>query len=115
MAVFLIDTWVPFKNRDEGNERIVKRILQYGAKHPEVSKYVMSLRYFKQSIGGNPPGRRVLITEFKSLSDMDAFFKEIQNEPEWQKISHEWKNVMDQTTVETMIWNDQHRKLWTEK
>jgi len=43
--------WVPVKNRDEENERIVRKILQYGAKHPEVSKYVMSLRYFKQSIG----------------------------------------------------------------
>jgi hypothetical protein len=115
LAVFLIDTWVPVKDGDEENERIVKEILQYGAKHPEVPKYVMSLRYFKQSIGGNPPGRRVLITEFKDLSDLEAFFKEIRNEPEWQKISHEWRNIMDQTTVETMIWNEQHRKLWTEK
>jgi hypothetical protein len=115
LAVFLIDSWVPVKGKDEENERIVKEILQYGARHPEASKYVMSLRYFKQSIGGKPPGRRVLITEFKDLSDMEAFFKEIRNEPEWQKISREWRNVMDQTTVETMIWNDQHRKLWMEK
>jgi hypothetical protein len=115
LAVFLIDSWVPVKGGDEENERIVKEILQYGAKHPGISKYVISLRYFKQSIGGKPPGRRVLITEFKSLADMEAFFKEIRNEPEWQKIYYEWQNVIDQTTVETVIWNDQHRKLWIEK
>jgi len=85
LAIFLLDTWVPAKDKEKENEEVVRKVLQYGAKHPEVWKYVMSLRYFKQSIGGKPSGRRVLMTEFKSLSDMDAFFKEIQSEPEWQR------------------------------
>lgn len=114
MAIFLLDTWVPEKGKENENEQIVKKILQYGAKHPEVFKYVRSLRYFRQSIGGTPPGRRVLITEFNSLSDMDTFFREVQKDPEWQKISLEWKDVMDQTTVETMVWNALNRELWTE-
>ena len=115
MGIFLVDTWVPARGKEKENEEVVKKILQYGAKHSEVSKCVKSLRCFKQSIGGKPPGRWVLVTEFKSLSDMDAFFNDIQNDPEWQKISLEWKDVMDQATVETMIWNDHSRKLWTEK
>lgn len=115
MAIFLLDTWVPVKGKEKENEEVVKRVLQYGAEHPDISKYVKSLRYFKQSIGGKPPGRRVLITEFASLRDMDKFFNKLGKETKWQEIIQEWRDVMEQTTVETLLWNDQHRKLWTEK
>jgi hypothetical protein len=107
--------WVPAKDKEKENEQIVKKILQYGSKHPNISKYVKSLRYFKQGIGGKPPGRRVLITEFATLSDMETFFKKLQNEMEWQRLRQEWTDVMDKNTVETMLWNDQERELWIEK
>jgi len=94
---------------------VVNKILQYGTKHPDISKYVKSLRYFKHGIGGKPPGRRVLITEFSSLSDMENFFERLKNEVEWQKLKQKWADVMEQTTVETLLWTDQHRELWTEK
>ena len=94
---------------------MVNKILQYGTKHPDISKHVKSLRYFKHGIGGKPPGRRVLITEFASLSDMDTFFNKLRKETEWQKIMQDWTDVMEQTTVETLLWSDQHRELWTEK
>ncbi|MGQ9507452.1 MAG: hypothetical protein ACUVTB_06320 [Candidatus Bathycorpusculaceae bacterium] len=115
MAIFLLDTWVPIKGKEKENEQIAKKILQYGSKHPDISKYAKSLRYFKQGIGGKPPGRCVLITEFSSLSDMEKFFTKLQNEIEWQKLRQEWADVMDKNTVETMIWNDKERELWTEK
>lgn len=114
LAIFLLDTWVPAKGKEKDNEEVVKKILQYGATHADISKYVKSLRYFRHGIGGRPPGRRVLITEFASLSDMDTFFNKLGKETEWREITQEWRDVMEQTTVETLLWNDQHRKLWTE-
>jgi hypothetical protein len=45
---------------------------------------------------------------------MDKFFKKLQKETEWKKIVQEWTDVMEPATVETLIWNDQHRRLWTE-
>jgi len=115
LAIFLLDTWFPVKGKEKENEEVVKKILQYRVKHPDISKYVKSLRYFRHSIGGKPPGRRVLITEFASLSGMDTFFNKLGKETGWQEIIREWRDVMEQTTVETLLWNDLHRKLWTEK
>jgi hypothetical protein len=115
LAIFLLDTWVPAKGKEKENEEVAKKILQYGATHADISKNVKSLRYFRHGIGGSPPGRRVLITEFASLSDMDTFFKKLGKETEWREIIQEWRDVTEQTTTETLLWNDQHRKLWTEK
>lgn len=115
LSIFLIDTWVHVKGKRKENEEVVKKILQYGARHPDISKYVESLRYFKHSIGGKPAGRRVLITEFTSLTDMDRFFNKLRKEKEWQKIAQEWAEVMDSSTVESQLWNDQFRNLWVEK
>jgi len=115
LAIFLLDTWVPAKGKEKENEEVVRKILQYGATHADISKYVKSLRYFRHGIGGRPPGKRVLMTEFASLSDMDIFFDKLGKETEWQEIIQEWRDVMEQTTLETLLWNDQHRKLWTEK
>jgi hypothetical protein len=46
---------------------------------------------------------------------MDTFFKKLGKETEWREIIQEWRDVTEQTTIETLLWNDQHRKLWTEK
>lgn len=115
MAIFLLDTWVPLKGKEKDNEEVVKKILQYGAKHLDIAKHVKSLRCFKQSVGGKPPGKYVLITEFLNLAEMEKFFVKLGEEAEWQKIRQEWNEVIDPSTVETQLWNDQHRELWTEK
>jgi len=59
MAVFLLDTWTVVKGKKMENEEVVRQILQYGSKHHEAFKLVKSLRCFRQSIGGKPPGRFV--------------------------------------------------------
>jgi len=46
---------------------------------------------------------------------MENFFERLKNEVEWQKLKQKWADVMEQTTVETLLWTDQHRELWTEK
>ena len=74
MAIFLLDMWMSLKGKRKENDEVVEKILQFGEKHPKISKHVKSLRYFKQGIGGKPAGRRVLITEFASLTEMDRLF-----------------------------------------
>ena len=115
MAIFLLDMWMPLKDKRKENEEVVKKILQFGEKHPEISKHVKSLRYFKQGIGAKPAEKRVLITEFASLTEMDKFFHKLRKNKEWQKIAQQWSAVMDPNTVQSVLWNDQLRELWTEK
>ncbi|MBX5320777.1 MAG: hypothetical protein QHH12_01415 [Candidatus Bathyarchaeota archaeon] len=115
MAFFLLDTWVVLKGKEEENEEVVRQILQYGRHHPDIFKHVKSLRCFKQSIGGKPPGMYVLITEFASLSDMEDFLRKIKVGGEWKQIEQKWKEVMDQSSIESIIWSDMFRELWTEK
>ena len=115
MAIFLLDMWMPLKGKCKENDEVVERILQFGEKHPKISKYVKSLRYFKQGIGGKPAGRRVLITEFASLTEMDRFFRKLQKNKDWQKIAQKWSEVMNPNTVQSVLWHDQLRDLWTEK
>jgi hypothetical protein len=107
--------WVPLKDKRKENDEVVKEILQFGKKHPEISKYVKSARYFKESIGGKPAERRVLITEFASLTEMDRFFRRLRKNKDWQKIAQKWSAVMNPNTVQSVLWNDQLRDLWIEK
>ena len=87
MTIFLLDTWMPLKGKRKENDEVVEKILQFGEKHPEISKHAKSVRYFKQGIGGKPAGRRVLITEFASLTEMDRFFRKLRKNKDWQKIA----------------------------
>jgi len=77
MAVFLLDMWTVAKGKEAENEEVVRQILQYGGTHPETFNLVKSLRCFRQSIGGKPPGKFVLVTEFASLHDMEDFSKRL--------------------------------------
>ena len=74
MVIFLLDMWMPLKGKRKENDEVAEKILRFGEKHPKTSKHVKSLRYFKHGIGGKPAGRRVLITEFASLTEMDRLF-----------------------------------------
>jgi len=69
--------WMPLKGKRKENNEVVEKILHFGEKHPKISKHVKSLRYFKQGIGGKPFGKRVLITEFARLTEMDKFFRKL--------------------------------------
>ncbi|MEM2385721.1 MAG: hypothetical protein QXO67_01950 [Candidatus Bathyarchaeia archaeon] len=115
MAIFLLDTWTVIKGKEAENEDVVKQILQYGGKHPEISRFVKSLRCFRQSIGGKPPGKFVLITEFASFHEMEDFFRKIGEDGNWKEIKRKWKDVMDQTSSESLLWTDVFRELWKEK
>jgi len=115
MAVFLLDMWTVAKGKEAENEEVVRQILQYGGTHPEAFNLVKSLRCFKQSIGGKPPGKFVLVTEFASLHDMEEFFKRIKDDSEWRKIERKWRSVMEQAFSESLLWTDVFRELWTEK
>jgi hypothetical protein len=115
MAVFLLDMWTVAKGKEAENEEVVRQILQYGGTHPEAFNLVKSLRCFRQSIGGKPPGKFVLVTEFASLHDMEEFFKKIREDSEWRKIERKWRSVMEQAFSESLLWVDAFRELWTEK
>jgi len=45
---------MPQKRKRKENDEVVEKILQFGEKHPEISKLVKSLRYFKQGMAENP-------------------------------------------------------------
>ncbi|MEM3874464.1 MAG: hypothetical protein QXU45_04965 [Candidatus Bathyarchaeia archaeon] len=115
MAVFLLDMWTVAKGKEAENEDVVKQILQYGGKHHETLQLVKSLRCFRQSIGGKPPGKFVLVTEFASLHEMEESFKKIREDSEWRKIERKWREVMDHTSSESLLWSDVFRELWKEK
>ena len=71
----MLDMWTVAKGKEVENEEVVRQILQYGGNHPEAFSLVKSLRCFRQSLGGKPPGKFVLVTEFASLHDMEEFFQ----------------------------------------
>jgi hypothetical protein len=93
MAVFLLDTWTVVKGKEMDNEEVVKQILQYSSKHPEAFKLVKSLHCFRQSIGGKPPGRFVLVTEFESLYAMEEFSKRLRETANGEKLSVNGKKL----------------------
>ncbi|MEM2366766.1 MAG: hypothetical protein QXQ50_00840 [Candidatus Bathyarchaeia archaeon] len=115
MAIFLLDMWTVVKGKEAENEDIVKQILQYGSKHPETFKLIRSLRCFRQSIGGKPPGKYVLMHEFADLHDMEEFFKKIKEDNEWRKIERKWRDAIEQASLESLLWTDAFRELWKEK
>lgn len=112
MAVFEVDTWLMCKGKRKEQEVIMKEIFEYGKKHLEISKYVKSLRFFRQGIGGNPVGRFVLITEFESLADMERFYNLLEKDAEWLKIKERWISLIDLNTMNVSLWNDQLRDFW---
>ena len=115
MAVFEIETYVVYPEKAEEHKLILKEIFDYGKRHPDISKHVKSLRVFKQGIGGNPLGSFVLVTEFESLSEMEAFYGKLKKDKEWQEIAEKWAKVIDLKTMHISIWNDVLRELWVER
>ncbi|MEM1564338.1 MAG: hypothetical protein QW161_06685 [Candidatus Bathyarchaeia archaeon] len=115
MAFFLLDMWTAVKGKEAENENVLKQILQYGSKNQETFKLVKSMRCFRQSLGGKPPGKFILVTEFESLHDMEEFFKKIKEDNEWRKIERKWRDVIDQASSESLLWTDILREFWREK
>jgi hypothetical protein len=115
MAVFEVDSYVLTENSQMKHEKIVQKIFDYGKKHPEVSKYVKSLRFFRQGIGGEPVGRFVLMTEFECLSNMEKFYTLLNKDEQWQRIKKDWASVIDSKTMNVSLWNDRLRNRWVEK
>ena len=84
-------------------------------RHPNISRYVKSLRVFRQGIGGDLIGRMVIITEFQSLTEMEEFYELLNKDEEWTKIKKEWASVIDMSTMQVSLWNDRLGDLWIEK
>ncbi len=114
MAVFEVDTYVVAQSLLDKHEKVVKRIFDYGQRHLDISKYVKSLRLFRQGVGGDPVGKVVLITEFASLSEMEKFYYLLSKDADWLKIKKQWKSVIDLKTMHVSLWKDQLRDLWVE-
>jgi len=115
MAIFEVDSWIVCKGKQKEQEEIMREVFNYGKKHPEISKYVKSLRFFRQGIGGTPVGRYVLITEFKSLAEMEKFYSILEKDEEWLKIKKKWDSIIDLKTMNVALWSDKVRELWVEK
>lgn len=106
MVIFEVETWLLREGKNQRTEATMKEIFEYGKKHPEISRYVKSLRFFRQGIGGKPVGRFVLITEFESLADMERFYKLLEKDTDWLKIKEKWLSVIDSNSMNGSLWND---------
>jgi hypothetical protein len=115
VAVFEVDSYVIIQGKEDEHERVLRKIFEYGKKHPDISKYVKSLRVFRQGIGGDPVGRIMMITEFQSLTDMEKFYELLNRDREWIRKRKEWASVIDMNTMRVNLWNDRLRDLWIEK
>jgi len=118
MAIFEVESWLVAEGKDEEHEKEMRRWLKWVNDHRELFGEWKSVRYFSKHVAGKESGRRLVMWEYESLSDYEAYKTRRANYEgpykEYKENDPYYKGVFIHSRMEVEFWKDVERDLWIE-
>ena len=118
MAVFEVETWYVAEGREKEHEEAMHQWLKWVNEHRELFSEWKSVCYFVKNIAGEESGRHLVIWEYESLSDFEAYKKRRGDYKgpytEYKQNDPYYKEVFIHSKMKVEVWQDLDRSLWLE-
>ena len=75
MAVFEVESWLVKEGKEEEHDLELRRWLQWVNDHRELFEEWKSVRYFTKHVAGDDSNRHLIMWEYDSLADYEAYKK----------------------------------------
>lgn len=114
MAEFIIVTWTMSHGQFDQHEKNLKKNMNHWHKNAKRLK-LKSMRYYAQALGGDSYHYGgVMVLEFETLNDWEAFRMYLENDERAYALKEQWLSNIDVNTLKITEWQDRQRDAWLE-
>ncbi|MBN1224194.1 MAG: hypothetical protein JXB23_13185 [Candidatus Aminicenantes bacterium] len=118
MAVFEVESWLVKEGKEEEHRKAMRQWLKWVHTHRNLFKEWKSVRYFEKTVAGQDSGRHLILWEYESLADFEAYKKRRADYEgpyeEYKKNDPYHMGVFEHSRMEVEFWKDLERDLWVE-
>jgi hypothetical protein len=118
MSVFEVESWLIKEGKEEEHREAMRQWLHWVRTHRELFKEWKSVRYFEKTVAGEESERHLIIWEYASLADFEAYKKRRADYEgayaEYKKNDPYHKGVFEHSRMKVEFWKDLERDLWLE-
>ncbi|MCK4932372.1 MAG: hypothetical protein KAT01_09405 [Candidatus Aminicenantes bacterium] len=118
MAVFEVESWLVKEGKEEEHKKALRGWFQWVNQHRELFKEWKSVRYFEKTVAGEESGRHLMMWEYESMADFEAYKK---RRSDYSGPYEEYKTkdpyhmgVFQHNNMKVEFWKDLERDLWIE-
>ena len=118
MAVFEVESWLVKEGKEEEHKKAMRQWIKWVGEHRELFKEWKSVRYLEKTVAGEESGRHLIIWEYESLADFEAYKKRRADYEgpysEYKKNDPYHMGVFEHSGMKVEFWKDLERDLWIE-
>jgi len=118
MPVFEVESWRVAEGKEEEHREAMHRWLKWVNDHRGLFPEWKSVRYFVKTIAGEESERHLIIWEYDSLADFEAYKKRRGDYKglyeEYKRVDPYYQGVFIHSSMRVEIWKDFDRNLWIE-
>lgn len=118
MTIFEVETWKIKPEKGHEHEEALRVWMKWVKEHRDLFPEWRSLRYFVKYIAGEDTERHLMIWEYDSLADFEAYKTRRKDYEgpyaEYKKVDPYYMDLFDLTTMSVEVWKDLDRDLWIE-
>ena len=118
MTIFEVESWRVAEGREEEHISRMRRWLKWVNEHLELFPEWRSVRYFVKTIAGEESERHLVIWEYDSLSDFEAYKSRrasyLGPYEDYKDNDPYYQGVFNHQSMKVEIWKDMERDLWIE-
>jgi hypothetical protein len=118
MPVFEVESWRVADGKEEEHAKWMRRWLCWVNEHQELFPEWKSVRYFVKTIAGDDSERHMVLWEYNSLADFEAYKRRRGDYEgpyeEYKRIDPYYQGVFNHQSMRVEVWRDLERELWIE-
>lgn len=118
MTIFEVETWKVKPGKEHEHEKALRVWMKWVKDHKNLFPEWRSLRYFVKYIAGEDTERHMMIWEYDSLADFEAYKARRKDYEgpyaEYKKVDPYYMDLFELTTMSVEVWKDLDRDLWIE-
>ena len=118
MPIFEVESWRVAEGKEKEHKEWMHRWLEWVNEHRELFPEWKSVRYFVKTIAGEESERHLIMWEYESLSNFEAY-KERRGDyegpyEEYKENDPYYRGVFNHQSMKVEVWKDMERELWIE-
>ena len=118
MAIFEVESWLVAEGKDREHEEAMRQWLAWVRDHRDLFQEWKSVRYFAKYVAGEESGRHLVLWEYESLAQFEAYKKKREGYTgpyaEYKENDPYYKGVFKHDRMKMEFWRDLERDLWIE-
>ena len=116
MAIFEVESWKVKPGREKEHKEAIHNWMAWVKDHRELFPEWKSLQYIEKYIAGEETERHVMIWEYDSLADFEAYKARRKDYEgpykEYKTVDPYHMDVFDHTSMKVEVWKPLERDLW---